>query len=170
MMRTLKAPSELSYQLALTSSELKDLFAGAPPLPSEVAPHGSSSDGNRKPLDDDCPICYDAFDDKEKSVWCQDGCGNNIHAGCFEKWATQKRQTDGKVTCPFCRTLWREVDLLIENLQTSGTTGAEGYRNVGAELGLSGKRDYSTYHSYWVNRQRRAGLIDDDDGGYGGEW
>lgn len=162
MMRTLKAHPDLAYQLALTSSELLEIFAAAPPLPSEVAPDGTSSDRNRKPLDDDCPICYDQFDEHEKSVWCQDGCGNNIHSGCFEKWATTKRAQDGKVTCPMCRTLWRETDIRVGNLKSSGTVNAEGYRNVGAELGLSGRRDYSSYHSYWVQRQRRQGLIDDE--------
>lgn len=169
MMRTLKAPSHLAYQLALTTSELKTIFAAAPPLPSEVAASDdANSDGNRKPLDDDCPICYDAFDEHEKSTWCKHGCGNNIHTGCFEKWATQKKQVDGKVTCPFCRALWRDDDLKIGNLKGTGTVTAEGYRNVAQELGLSGRRDYSSYHSYWVNRQRRDGLIDDS--GYDDRW
>lgn len=155
MMRTLKAPTQLAYQLALTTSELKTIFAAAPPLPSEVAASDDvASDGNRKPLDDDCPICYDAFDEHEKSTWCKDGCGNNIHTGCFDKWATQKKQVDGKVTCPFCRTPWREDDLKIGNLKGTGIVTADGYRNVAQELGLSGQRDYSMYHPYWVNRQR----------------
>jgi hypothetical protein len=33
------------------------------------------------------------------------------------------------------------------------TVNEEGYVNVADELGLSGERDYSTYHPYWVRQQ-----------------
>lgn len=35
----------------------------------------------------------------------------------------------------------------------------EGYVNVASQLGISGERDYSTYHSFWVRRQARAGEL-----------
>jgi hypothetical protein len=29
----------------------------------------------------------------------------------------------------------------------------DGYLNVAGQLGLSGERDYSTYHPFWVRRE-----------------
>lgn len=154
------------YQLALTSTELAEVFANAPPPPSSLANSDScDSHGNRKPIDDDCPICYDSFSVAEPAVWCQDGCGNNIHSACFEKWATQKRIIDGKVTCPFCRALWKGADTKVS--KGAGKVNAEGYRNVADELGMSGRRDYSTYNQFWVRRQQRERLIDVEEDFFG---
>lgn len=47
--------------------------------------------------------------------------------------------------------------------------GADGYMNVASAVGLSGNRDYSTYHRFWVNRHLRQqrgssrSFFDDDD-------
>lgn len=53
-----------------------------------------NKDGNRKPVEGDCPICFMEFEpDKEEIVWCRAACGNNIHQTCFRKWAaTQQAQ------------------------------------------------------------------------------
>jgi len=103
--RTLKAPDKLRYQLAFLSCELHTIFAGSPPLPCEVAKNEScDSGGKRKPIEDDCPICCDAFDvhAADEIVWCRAACGNNVHRTCFEQWATQKKSSGaGEVTCPF---------------------------------------------------------------------
>lgn len=103
--RTLKAPDELRYQLAFLNSELRTIFDGSPPLPAEVAKTESCEfSGKRKAIEDDCPICCDAFDVHEKDdiVWCRAACGNNVHRTCFEEWAKQKKSSSGGgVTCPF---------------------------------------------------------------------
>ena len=151
--RVLRVPAHLEYQLAFVSSELREIFAGAPPLPSQQA-DGSVKDGNRKPLEDECPICCEDFEpetSKEEVVYCKAACGNNVHKQCFEQWAATKK--GGSVTCPFCRTLWQGDEDTLKKVARSGMVNNEGYVNVASQLGLSGKRDYSTYHQHWVRRQ-----------------
>jgi hypothetical protein len=162
--RILRAPAELEYQLAFISSELRDIFANAPPLPSETASN-DAQDGNRKPIEGECPICCDDFESEsaESVVYCKAACGNNIHKGCFGQWAATKAgQT---ITCPFCRTPWQGDEPQLKKAARSGTRNAEGYVNVASQLGISGRRDYSTYNSYWVNREARMGGIAWDEDG-----
>ncbi len=54
----------------------------------------------------------------------------------------------------YCRTPWQKGDEeSVRMVKGKGKVNEEGYVNVGGELGLSGERDYSTYHPYWVRRQ-----------------
>ncbi|OCK81798.1 hypothetical protein K432DRAFT_415785 [Lepidopterella palustris CBS 459.81] len=157
--RVLRAPEQLSYQLAFVSSELRDIFEKAPAIPSANS-SDASSDGNRKTIEDDCPICCMEFEpDKEEIVYCKAACGNNIHKHCFDQWAVAKKNSS-TVTCPFCRTPWAGDESDMKKIAKGGKVNSEGYVNVASELGLSGARDYSTYHSFWVRRQAREGLID----------
>lgn len=76
MARVLRVRADLEYQLALLSSELREIFANAPALPSATAAE-SDKDGNRKPLED-CGICCEDFDTKagsEEVVYCKAACG-----------------------------------------------------------------------------------------------
>lgn len=77
----LKAPEHLKYQKAFLSSELKELFAAAPPLPAQVA-QADPKDGKRKAIEGDCPVCFTALED-EPVTWCRSSCGNNIHTVSF---------------------------------------------------------------------------------------
>ena len=88
----LKAQGRLEYQNAYLTAELHELFANAPPFPSKVA-EDEPKDGNRKSLDDDCPICFMELEGEE-NVWCRAACGNNVHKECF-----------GHVSQPIGRTL-----------------------------------------------------------------
>jgi hypothetical protein len=63
-------------------------------------------DGNRKPVEDDCPICCMEFAKDDKVTWCRASCGNNIHRECFNLWA--KTKLNDNATCPYCRTLWQD--------------------------------------------------------------
>lgn len=157
MLRVLKAPENIGYQLALTSQELRDLFQNAAPIPS-ADPSGkaaaSAEDGKRRLIEGECPICYMDFEpSKEAITYCKAGCGNNVHEGCMQSWMSAKA---GKATCPYCRAQWASEELASFKGKVS-LDGAprteEGYVNVANQLGLSGERDYSTYHPYWV-RQR----------------
>ena len=151
--RVLRVPAELEYQLAFISTELQEIFARAPPLPSEQADK-SKKDGNRKPLEGECPICcvdFDPDDKQEEVVYCKAACGNNVHKGCFEQWAATKKGQ--KVPCPFCRTPWEGDEETLKKIASTGPVNGEGYVNVASQLGLSGMRDYSTYHQHWVRRQ-----------------
>lgn len=151
--RVLRVSAGLEYQLAFLSSELRDIFAKAPPLPSVIAENSSKHDGNRKPLEGDCPICFSEFEEGEETVYCKAACGNNVHAHCFNQWKAAK-QGRGGVTCPFCRTPWQAEghEDIINKVSKDGKRNQEGYVNVAGELGLSGARDYSSYHSYWVSQ------------------
>ncbi|KAL2275359.1 hypothetical protein FJTKL_02111 [Diaporthe vaccinii] len=77
----LRAPHAHVYQLALLSTELRDIFANAPAPASEP---GLEKDKNRKAVEGDCPICFEemqAGDAKEPLVWCKAACGQNIVRG-----------------------------------------------------------------------------------------
>ncbi|KAK4694014.1 hypothetical protein P7C71_g3489, partial [Lecanoromycetidae sp. Uapishka_2] len=147
----LKAPEHLQYQLAFLSSELREIFAAAPPPASSQA--SSEDPSNRKEVAGDCPICFTEFEpDSEEIVWCRAACGNNIHKACFEQWV--KSQAGKEVRCVYCRTPWQgDEDSLKRIKNAGGKVNGEGYVNVAEELGLSGARDYSTYHQHWVRRQ-----------------
>lgn len=102
----LKAPEHLCYQNAFLTSELKEITANAPPLPAAANSSEESNDGNRKPIEDDCPICCMDFGKDEKITWCRAACGNNIHEECFNLWA--KTKPKDQVTCPYCRSKWED--------------------------------------------------------------
>lgn len=162
--RVLRVSSPLEYQLAFISSELREIFANAPPLPSETA-DSEKQDGNRKPLEGECPICCVDFEPQssEAVVYCKAACGNNIHKECFRQWAATKK--GGQVPCPFCRTPWQGDDVATKDVAKRGAKNDEGYVNVASQLGLSGRRDYSSYHSHWVRRQAMNGEISWDEDG-----
>ncbi|KAL8711617.1 MAG: hypothetical protein Q9220_004027 [cf. Caloplaca sp. 1 TL-2023] len=166
----LKAPAELEYQLAFLSTELQRIFDAAPmpaatdadaAVASGIEAQDSHAPSNRKEISGDCPICFMEFEPEEgeEIVWCKAACGNNIHKHCFEQWA---RSSKGKkVKCVYCRTPWQEDDYSIPNVfkrKRGEVKNEEGYYNIASQLGLSGPRDTSSYHPYWVRRQQRMGL------------
>lgn len=157
--KVLKAPSHLLYQAALLTSELREIFDNAGPLPEETL-DANSTDGKRKPIQGDCPICCDEMSDNgEATVWCTAACGNNLHKTCFQQWAATK---PGSVTCPYCRAPWAaDANSLKDAVQTH-KMGQDGYVNIASQLGISGARDYSSYHSYWVRREMLAGRLEGD--------
>ncbi|RHZ59324.1 hypothetical protein Glove_364g8 [Diversispora epigaea] len=150
--------SNLIYQKALLSDELKSIFDNAAPDPTVLASkkvqeqYAAISSGSqpaeeandkRRPIDGDCPICYESLDEKENLVWCKNGCGNNLHKDCFSQWKKSKSAYD-KVTCVYCRIEWEEE-------KSGEPTNEEGYINLAEAQGMSSKRDTSTYH---YNRYR----------------
>ncbi|KAF6822942.1 SWIM zinc finger protein [Colletotrichum plurivorum] len=150
MSRVLRAKFEYTYQLALLTSELKEIFANAPPIDNPSS-SDSSPDKNRKPIEDDCPICFCELEaeSKESVVWCRAACGQNIHKECFETWAVTKRNGDSDVTCPFCRSVWQGDEDMVKNIKKGGRPTHEGYVNVADQLGISTHRDHSTYSRWW---------------------
>ncbi|GME63194.1 ring finger domain protein [Neofusicoccum parvum] len=166
LIRVLKAPEHLQYQLAFISSELQEIFSKAPPIPSEES---GEKDGKRKPIEGDCPICCEDFESgSEEIVYCKAACGNNVHKACFEQWAATKGNRN--VTCPYCRSPWAGDEEMVKKIAKAGTKNADGYVNVASQLGLSGERDYSTYHSFWVRQEARRGNIDSSWRGFGREF
>ncbi|KAF2441424.1 hypothetical protein P171DRAFT_434126 [Karstenula rhodostoma CBS 690.94] len=164
MLRVLKAPENIAYQLALTSSELRDLFRHAPPIPSADSGtddgNEAEMDGNRKKIEGECPICYCDFEPgKEPIVYCKAACGNNVHKSCMQSWIAAKGA--GRATCPYCRAKWEDSDAGGSFSGKVDLQGArrteEGYVNIASQLGLSGERDYSGYHRPWVRQQGYGG-------------
>lgn len=127
MARVLRAKMEHTYQLALLSTELQEIFASAPPIVDETGA-GGEKDKNRKEVDGDCPICFEEMGDgKEEVVWCKAACGQNIHKQCFEMWSATKKKSDGvgaKVTCPYCRSVWEGDDDMLKKINKSGRKNA----------------------------------------------
>lgn len=151
MHTVLKAPEHLEYQLAFLKPELDEIFANAPPVPTDIGDN-EDKDGKRKPIEGECPICYtDLEEDKNELVWCKAACGNNMHKSCFEQWATSQRgQT---VRCVYCRAGWELDKVELDKIKKAGVVGSDGYVNVADQFGISQERDYSTYHQPWVRRR-----------------
>ncbi|KAL1977972.1 hypothetical protein VTN31DRAFT_831 [Thermomyces dupontii] len=150
LVNVLKAPEHLRYQLAFLSSELREIFAKAPP--ADPGPGQTEQESNnRKPIEGDCPICFMEFSPQsEEIIYCRTSCGNNVHKACFEQWAASTAKNTNGVRCVYCRAPWPEetkkVDLKAA-LERS-TVSHEGYINVAESFGLSRLRDYSTYYPY----------------------
>lgn len=168
MSRVLHARFDLIYQLALLDSELCEIFAKAPaPLGETGAVSTASGDSkNRKPVEGDCPICFEellanaAVEDQTGTpggystvVWCRAACGQNMHKQCFRMWSSTKK-TAGNVTCPFCRSQWLGDDDRVKDIEKNGPLNADGYVNVADQLGISPQRDHSSYSRWWSGNSR----------------
>jgi hypothetical protein len=57
---------------------------------------------SRRPIADECAICFEDLDGSEELVYCRYGCGQNLHQDCLNKWANMKND----VTCVYCRSPW----------------------------------------------------------------
>ncbi|OQE21117.1 hypothetical protein PENSTE_c012G09096 [Penicillium steckii] len=155
LLHVLKAPAELQYQLAFLSSELREIKASAPvSWNNEGLPPAENNKGNRKPIEGDCPVCYqEMVESQEAIVWCKASCGNNLHKECQDKWAATTGRTSD-VRCVYCRSIWESdtPNLNAESIQSLrgnvGNLNHEGYVNLASQFGLSGKRDLSVYSSF----------------------
>lgn len=162
----LKVREDLAYQLAFLQDELVEILDSAP-IPHATKHENEGRNDKRKSIEGDCPICFMSMEleSHEELLWCKASCGQNVHRDCFEQWAKSSGTSNGQVRCIYCRAVWQgDEDSVRRILQAGGgQIGSEGYINVREQLGLSGKRDYSTYHSFWVRRQIRLGNIEGDD-------
>lgn len=83
------------------------------------------------------------MESERDTVYCKAMCGNNFHKECISHWATTKRATTGRVTCPCCRTEWIQEQADSETLRSAVSrkeTTDEGYVNIADELGISRER------------------------------
>ncbi|BGO99880.1 hypothetical protein RTBOTA2_004021 [Rhodotorula toruloides] len=181
LLKILQVPqsSNLWYQAALLTPELRAIFANARPAPrtqleerianvykvatgkvkaEELGEGAVGGVRKRVPQEgDSCPICYEDFEPNSETglVFClsPSGCGNALHAECFRNWAMTSKPT----TCPLCREEWKGPDPAA-NAGAGPSFSREGYQNFAAQAGLSATRDTSTYYN---GPRRRA------DGGWG---
>ena len=167
----LKVREDLAYQLAFLRDELTEMFETAPLPSAGIKSNGEGNGGDkRKAIDGDCPICFMSMDPEsgEDFLWCKSSCGQNVHRECFEQWAKSSVASNGKVRCVYCRAEWEGDENSIKRILEvgGGKLGREGYINVGEHLGLSGKRDSSTYHGFWVRQQIRRRQLEEDEEDY----
>ncbi|KAH8679983.1 hypothetical protein BGZ60DRAFT_241636 [Tricladium varicosporioides] len=110
LIKILRAPENLCYQLAFLSTELESIFANAPVTKAPSIDKDEDDDtiynGKRKPIEGECPICVFDMEADEEIVWCKAACGQNFHKECFQHWKSSKN--GGQVTCVYCRTEWQE--------------------------------------------------------------
>lgn len=55
----------------------------------------------RRPVNEDCTICYETVQDNTPVVWCKQQCGHNYHERCFLTWQTQCLADGRPVTCTY---------------------------------------------------------------------
>lgn len=74
--------------------EIREIYDNSPLRNVKDKAEDHETDGNRKPVEGECPICFMEFNpNEEEIVWCRAACGNNIHKTCFQQWAaTQNSQ------------------------------------------------------------------------------
>ncbi|BGP24892.1 hypothetical protein JCM10295v2_003812 [Rhodotorula toruloides] len=161
LLKILQVPqsSNLWYQSALLTPELRAIFANARPAPrtqleERIANAYKVATGKAKAED----VEDEDFEPNSESglVFClsPSGCGNAIHVDCFRNWA----MTCNPTTCPLCREEWKGPDPSVANAGAGPSFSTEGYQNFAAQAGLSTTRDTSTY---FHGPRRRA------DGGWG---
>lgn len=160
LLKVLRLPpdSQLIYQVALLTHELTEIFSKAPANPTHavMASHSvqrkyqelTNSNGHanghgpekRKPAEGDCPICYEEMTTKEPLVWCELGCGNNVHAACFQQWSLTKSRNGEEISCVYCRAPWKS------NPSSKPHTNSDGYINLAnLQPGMSTERDWYAY-------------------------
>lgn len=61
----------------------------------------STKEVEQKPIEDNCPICFEKMNETEKLVYCKYVCGNSLHKECFDKWNKVKSNQ-----CVYCRGYW----------------------------------------------------------------
>ena len=61
----------------------------------------------RKPVEEDCPICFEKLDSTDgKIAFCRGTCGQNLHTKCWDTWAKEQPRAQ----CPMCRANWENPE------------------------------------------------------------
>lgn len=55
----------------------------------------------QKPIEDNCPICFEEMNKSDNIVYCKYVCGKSLHNECFDKWKLVKPNQ-----CVYCRGNW----------------------------------------------------------------
>eukprot|EP01026_Neomeris_dumetosa_P079481 TRINITY_DN8693_c0_g1_i3.p1 TRINITY_DN8693_c0_g1~~TRINITY_DN8693_c0_g1_i3.p1 ORF type:complete len:289 (-),score=4.15 TRINITY_DN8693_c0_g1_i3:571-1437(-) len=117
MIKILKIPktNPLVWQRALLDRELDEIlhFKITENKPANVGNKAvQDSKTRRKQVEDDevCAICFNTMDKNKLSelVFCENGCGNNVHGQCMKVWRDHQKSNTRTLTCPICRKEWGE--------------------------------------------------------------
>ncbi|CAI7616842.1 unnamed protein product [Penicillium bialowiezense] len=107
-----------------------------------------NASGTRKPIEGECAICFMEMEARDKIVWCQFGCGNNLHEPCFKKWS---KASGGAARCVYCRTPWEgeAPNAQAEAIRNAGVRLGD-YVNVAEQFGMTGRprASYRAYHKH----------------------
>lgn len=87
--------------------------SSAPPAAAAAAAAAvvavADAPNRRVPTDeDDCPICLEGLGTSTATLTFCLTCGNNLHGSCMGEWVTSKSRSGSAVTCPFCRSAWKD--------------------------------------------------------------
>ncbi len=171
--------SEYVYQNALLQTELAEIFASAPQSAASVVQAkkevikaykksiGAEEDDEKEVVvelveklpEGDCPVCFEDLNGGEALDSCAT-CRNFIHRDCLKMWLAVQE------SCCYCRGKWCAFGSKPVASRSSSGTADEGYINLAAMQGLSGRRDTSTYSSgrYGYRYGYYDGGYDDEEG------
>ena len=114
---------------------------------TESKDQGDPGGIKQRPVEGECPICYEEMKATDSLVWCKGSCGNSLHKDCFNQWATTSK---GSPTCVYCRAHWVSETNSLPSMTNRSDMGGEGYVNLGNLQGMSTSRPYEGYgYGYW---------------------
>ncbi|TLD20046.1 hypothetical protein E2P81_ATG09116 [Venturia nashicola] len=71
----------------------------------------SIASATRKPVEGECPVCWEPFLDAQTILFCKTTCGNNFHKSCIVEWLTAPANRQALLKCPMCRGAWDDQEL-----------------------------------------------------------
>lgn len=74
-------------------------------------PCRSTGAATRKPVEGECPVCWEPFHDAQAILFCKTTCGNNFHKTCIVEWLTAPANRQESLKCPMCRGAWDDQEL-----------------------------------------------------------
>lgn len=140
----LKSDNPLVWQKALLTHEVQEVLSTASVADQSVlacarvrqkyeelhSKDGKSASTSQRPIEGDCPICYEPLEEGTEAVVFCHTCGNNIHEQCFQNWSRTKKHSHDQVTCVYCRTPWQAE--VFEGGQASQGGGNANFVNLGS--------------------------------------
>lgn len=81
------------------------------PTKSSPPPAKPAVPATRKPVEGECPVCWESFLDKQTILFCKTTCGNNFHKSCIVEWLTAPSNRQALLKCPMCRGPWDDQEL-----------------------------------------------------------
>jgi hypothetical protein len=81
------------------------------PSKSSPPPSKPAVPAARKPVEGECPVCWDSFIDTQTILFCKTTCGHNFHKTCIVEWLTAPSNRQVLLKCPMCRGPWDDQEL-----------------------------------------------------------
>ena len=94
-------PSPIPSAANLTTPREEAANATSSEAPILEPPTPSHHSHDRRPIEDDCPICFEDLSSGDDTVWCRAQCRQNLHAECASLWHASQEANDRVKTCPY---------------------------------------------------------------------